>query len=207
MARKPTPIEHGTLSGYKKHSHRKDPKCQPCWDARARHERDIRPKKRKPKLSEEELERRRKERYQRDKEKISKAHREYYLSNKHKIDERKKLWRQSNVERSRNNQRKYYQKNREHIRNNLKRRRHTRYGVLSIPYSKEEVLLTYGTDCHICNLPIDIEMSRKPGIPGWQKALHIDHVIPMSKGGSDTLDNVRPSHAYCNLSKGSKTNI
>jgi 5-methylcytosine-specific restriction endonuclease McrA len=36
------------------------------------------------------------------------------------------------------------------------------------------------------------------------KNLHIDHVIPISKGGTDTLDNVRPSHAKCNLSKGNK---
>ena len=204
MPGKPTPIEHGTLSGYKKHSYRKDPKCQPCWDARAKHERDIRPKKRKPKLSEEELKRRKKERYQRDREKILKANKAYYLNNKDRAVERGRAWRQNNLERSRNNQRDYYQKNKEHIRNNLKRRRHTRYGVLSIPYSKEEVLLKYGTDCHICNQPIDLSISRKPGILGWQKALHLDHVIPMSKGGSDTIDNVKPSHAECNLRKHAK---
>lgn len=204
MGAKRTPIEHGTLSGYKKHSYRKDPKCQPCWDARAEHERNKRPKKRKPRLSKEELDRRKKERYIRDREKRLALNKKYYLANKDKIQEQKKLWRQNNVERARETQRKYYQKNREHIRNNLKRRRHNRYGVLSIPYSKQEVLSRYGTDCHICKEPIDIEMSRKPGIPGWQKALHIDHVIPMSKGGEDTIENVRPSHAECNLLKSVK---
>jgi hypothetical protein len=204
MPGKPTPIEHGTLSGYKKHSYRKDPKCQPCWDARAKHERDIRPNKRKPKLSEEELKKRKKERYQRDKDKILARNNEYRLAHKERINSKNRERRSSNLERHREYSRDYYQRNREHIRNRLKRRRHNRYGVLSIPYSKEEVLSKYGTDCHICNLPIDIDISRKPGIPGWQKALHIDHVIPMSKGGNDTLENVRPSHAECNLSKHNK---
>jgi 5-methylcytosine-specific restriction endonuclease McrA len=31
--------------------------------------------------------------------------------------------------------------------------------------------------------------------------LHIDHVYPLSKGGLDTLENVRPSHGKCNIVK------
>lgn len=33
---------------------------------------------------------------------------------------------------------------------------------------------------------------------------HIDHYIPLSKGGSHTLDNVRPSCEQCNLEKSNK---
>jgi 5-methylcytosine-specific restriction endonuclease McrA len=33
---------------------------------------------------------------------------------------------------------------------------------------------------------------------------HMDHVIPLSKGGPHCLANLRPSCAHCNLSKGSK---
>jgi hypothetical protein len=204
MPGKPTPIEHGTLSGYKKHSHRKDPKCQPCWDARAKHERDIRAKNRKPRLSKEELERRKKERYKRDKKKILARNNEYRLSHKEDINTKNRERRSSNIEKYREYSREYYSKNRQTIRNNLKRRRHNRYGVLSIPYSTKQVLEKYGSNCHICNQPIDLNISRKPGIPGWQKALHIDHVIPMSKGGPDTIDNVKPSHAECNLRKHAK---
>jgi len=31
--------------------------------------------------------------------------------------------------------------------------------------------------------------------------LHIDHVMPLSKGGPDTLENVRPAHGSCNVKK------
>ena len=64
-----------------------------------------------------------------------------------------------------------------------------------------QVLEVYGTDCHICKNPIDLDAPRKVGIPGWERALHIDHVHPLSKGGLDTIENVRPSHGKCNVIK------
>ena len=68
-------------------------------------------------------------------------------------------------------------------------------------YSDKDVLDTYGIDCHICNTPIDLSAPRQVGSPGWEKGLHIDHVYPLSKGGLDTLENVRPSHGQCNIIK------
>lgn len=68
-------------------------------------------------------------------------------------------------------------------------------------YSDQDVLSTYGLDCHICQTPIDLSAPRQVGKPGWEKALHIDHVYPLSKGGLDTIDNVRPSHGKCNIIK------
>ena len=63
----------------------------------------------------------------------------------------------------------------------------------------------YGTNCYLCNDPINLQAARRVGkADGWEQGLHIDHVIPISKGGSDTLDNVRPTHALCNLSKNDK---
>lgn len=71
-------------------------------------------------------------------------------------------------------------------------------------YSVIQVLTTYGKNCHICNHPIDLKASRRVGIGDWLLGLHIDHLIPIAKGGPDTLENVRPSHAICNLKKGVK---
>jgi 5-methylcytosine-specific restriction endonuclease McrA len=42
---------------------------------------------------------------------------------------------------------------------------------------------------------------RKVGQDGWEHGLHIDHVYPLSKGGLDTLENVRPAHGKCNIVK------
>ena len=74
-------------------------------------------------------------------------------------------------------------------------------------YTEKEILEKYGTNCHICSIPIDLSANRKVGSIGWEMGLHLDHVIPLSKGGSDTKNNVRPSHAYCNLKKSNLTNI
>ena len=70
-------------------------------------------------------------------------------------------------------------------------------------YSLTQVLVTYGKNCHICNSLIDLKASRRVGVGDWFLGLHIDHLTPIAKGGADTLENVRPSHAICNLKKGS----
>jgi 5-methylcytosine-specific restriction endonuclease McrA len=64
-----------------------------------------------------------------------------------------------------------------------------------------EVIRLYGENCHICFEQIDMKAPRKAGVTGWERGLQLDHVIPLSKGGPDTLENVKPSHGICNLKK------
>jgi len=85
------------------------------------------------------------------------------------------------------------------------RRRAKKYGNGYEIYTTQQVIEIYGTDCHICLRGIDIEASRKVGSLGWEKSLQVDHVVPISKGGPDTLENVRPAHALCNMTKRDKT--
>ena len=84
------------------------------------------------------------------------------------------------------------------------RKRAIKFGVDTEWYSPKQVLETYGTDCHICNKPIDLNAPRQCGKPGWEWGLQIDHVIPLSKGGNDLIDNLRPAHGYCNNIKNAK---
>jgi 5-methylcytosine-specific restriction endonuclease McrA len=72
-------------------------------------------------------------------------------------------------------------------------------------YSELDVISLYGSICHICNIDIDLSLPRKTSTPGWEMGLHIDHLIPISKGGPDTVENVRPAHGICNLKKHAKT--
>jgi 5-methylcytosine-specific restriction endonuclease McrA len=55
------------------------------------------------------------------------------------------------------------------------------------------ILERHGMLCHLCETEI-------PSLD----TLHFDHVIPLSKGGPHSEDNIRPSHATCNLRKGAK---
>lgn len=89
-------------------------------------------------------------------------------------------------------------------RNKTRRRRVKIKLQQNVSYSEQQVLDMYGNLCHLCAIAIDLQATRKCGTKGWEYGLHIDHVIPISMGGQDNLENVRPSHAICNLRKGAK---
>ena len=50
--------------------------------------------------------------------------------------------------------------------------------------------------CHICGQPIDYTLPHLD-----PRAFVIDHVVPLHKGGTDTLDNVKAAHRECNSKK------
>jgi 5-methylcytosine-specific restriction endonuclease McrA len=50
-----------------------------------------------------------------------------------------------------------------------------------------------GMVCHICTEPI-----------ASMADLHFDHVVPLSKGGPHIAENIRPSHALCNMRKSNR---
>lgn len=79
--------------------------------------------------------------------------------------------------------------------------KHGRKATVRKYYTVKHILKLYGATCHICNQPIDLTLPRHCGEPGYEMGLHLDHVIPLSKGGHDTRENVKPSHAKCNLQK------
>jgi 5-methylcytosine-specific restriction endonuclease McrA len=50
--------------------------------------------------------------------------------------------------------------------------------------------------CHVCGEPIDMDApARTP------RSATIDHVVPLSKGGAHSMENVRPAHFLCNCIK------
>ncbi len=53
-----------------------------------------------------------------------------------------------------------------------------------------------GTTCAICAWPVDITL--KSGPQGDPEGPSLDHVIPTSQGGPDTLVNLRLTHWVCN---------
>lgn len=74
----------------------------------------------------------------------------------------------------------------------LKRRALERQAFIEFVDARAVFTANHGI-CGICRTPID-PASR------W----HLDHVIPLSKGGVHSYDNVQIAHAHCNLAKASK---
>ncbi|HSN20083.1 MAG TPA: HNH endonuclease signature motif containing protein [Usitatibacter sp.] len=57
---------------------------------------------------------------------------------------------------------------------------------------RERVIARDGLVCGICggDVPRD--------------DVHIDHIVPVSLGGADDIDNLRVAHAFCNVSRGNR---
>jgi len=59
---------------------------------------------------------------------------------------------------------------------------------------RNHLINKYGFNCYLCEKPF-LKMSD----------ITFDHVIPISKGGMDELDNYRLAHLYCNQEKSNMT--
>lgn len=98
----------------------------------------------------------------------------------------------------------YMAKNPDWIVRNISRREQRLSLVPREDYTIEDVIDKWGLVCYLCQKEIDPTNRRSfnDRSPGWEQALTPDHVVPISMGGPDTLDNVRPTHAICNIRKG-----
>jgi len=66
--------------------------------------------------------------------------------------------------------------------------------------SHDEVAQRDNFRCYLCNEPVDMELPRTS-----RYGATLDHVIPLTKGGQDSLDNVRLAHWICNIRKSDKS--
>lgn len=173
----------GTTAGYKKHCVDKTDKCQPCKEAHSKYLKKY---------------------YIKNAERLKTNRREKYSLNREKEINNTRRWRISNPKHSAIYQKKYRKINPESKRSSERRRRAKRFENGFEMYKESLILDLYGFNCHICLNPIDLLAPRQPGLNGWENGLHIDHVVPLSKGGPDTIENVRPSHGSCNVKKHSK---
>jgi 5-methylcytosine-specific restriction endonuclease McrA len=81
--------------------------------------------------------------------------------------------------------RKYVQNNPEIIRNKSARRRALKKNNGAFLITKKEVQKLYRQPCFYCNA----------------ESSHLDHVIPISRGGVHSVGNIVPACSACNLSK------
>lgn len=116
-----------------------------------------------------------------------------YQANRDVLLERKRQQRAANPGSDTENSRRW---RREHpdqwaLRNRENQNRRRANGSDRVDYAA--ILERHGMICHIC----------RGAIPSLA-VLHFDHVIPLAKGGRHTAENIRPSHALCNLRKSDK---
>jgi len=112
-----------------------------------------------------------------------------YWSNTSKESLRKKTARANNPEVFRERSRTYAQNNKEVIRAKSQKRRACIANNKTFSISKKELLLMYSSKCFYCD----------------NSASTLDHVVPISRGGSHGIGNLVPACNHCNFSKAGRT--
>ena len=175
----------GTLAGYMAHGWYKEISCQPCRLANSAYSSINNAK-----------------RCKKNPEKMKAKRKKYRRGNRETLKVSEKLWRDANPDRHKAHQKRYRTGHPEERRVLRRQDRARRRNVPSEPYTTQQILERWGADCHICQEPIDLNAPRGAGRgKGWERGLHLDHVVPISKGGPDTIENVKPAHGLCNIKK------
>lgn len=131
---------------------------------------------------------------ERDAELHAKRHQERMASDPSYRERRREnqiAWRRENPEKSRNLAREWQMKNPEKV---WVMRYEQRARILGLEpfverFTRPDVIERYGDACFYCG----------------GEFYHLDHALPISRGGSHTLDNVRPACAPCNQTKSDRT--
>lgn len=69
---------------------------------------------------------------------------------------------------------------------------------------RDRVINHYGQDCHWCGCKTVLSDGKLNEDPP-ANMFTVDHLIPISKGGSNEIENLRPACFACNQAKGDKT--
>jgi hypothetical protein len=152
-------------------------------------------------INKEKVKEKQKEYYKTRKDEYSIYNKEYAKKNREKFIKSNTKYREKNKEKISIYRKKYSLKNPEIDRNSNRRKRAIKKQNGFEKYRESDVLSMYGTDCYLCGVEIDLSANRKCGSPGWEYGLHIEHYVDIALGGPDTLENVRPAHAICNIKK------
>lgn len=119
------------------------------------------------------------------------AGRKHYAENQNKRREANKRW-YANADRSEYNLA-WSRANRDKRAEVGRRREARKKGATQIDkFTRQDVWIQGWGVCGICMAPANPD--------DW----HVDHIIPLSRGGQHTLNNVQVSHPRCNLSKYNK---
>ena len=115
----------------------------------------------------------------------------YYKENREKVNLKNRMYYKNNAERLKKYQKDFVRKNRQRYRNYNQNYYHKTRSLISTfsPQSWQQCLTYFNHQCAYC---------------GSTESLEQEHVIPVSRGGHYTPDNIIPACRSCNASKNNK---
>lgn len=144
----------------------------------------------------EDHKRRRREYVKNNKEKIKQTQTKYYQKNREQILEHNRLYNEANKDKIDARNKTYYETHKEDFifkaRERKKKIKNTKDGTIT----KETLRNMYELQLHRCAY-CDNNLD--------ELGKHLDHILPLAKGGIHTLSNVHWVCPKCNLSKNDKT--
>ena len=132
--------------------------------------------------------------------KVLEGKKKYYEENRDKVAESQKKYREENRDKVAEIQKKYYKKYREENPLKIRAHRHKRR-ALKKATAVEPIDLNLVWDdsfgiCFLCGTPMDRQYTYPdPRLPS------LEHIIPLSRGGTHTYDNLTYTHLQCNNRK------
>ena len=136
-----------------------------------------------------------------NKEKIAEYKKDWAKQNRGRKSLQEKAWRENNEEKNRQMKRRWYSKNRDRVYSNLLKRRSLKFNVRFRGVKRLDILNRDNWTCKECGVQV-----HDGNINDKLKA-HIDHIIPISKGGDSTPENLQVLCRTCNLSKRDRTDL
>lgn len=145
-----------------------------------------------------------------NKEQISQYKKEWAKKNRERKSQQEKAWREKNPNRNREMKKNWYKLNRDRVYSNLTKRRTNKNFTRFEGFRRTEILNRDNWTCQICGVKVhDRNEGGNENRYLWDDEFkaHIDHIIPLSKGGDSTIENLRVLCRTCNLSKSNKSDL
>ena len=134
--------------------------------------------------------------YWANRQRLMAANKARYEANKDEYAERSKQWARENADRVREYKREWAEANRDRLRPMLVANAAKRRALLLNAFVEKVhplvVLERADGVCGICGEDVD------------PMEFHVDHIIPLARGGEHSYANVQPAHPFCNVSKGAR---
>lgn len=154
--------------------------------------------------------------YQKNKERVKKYRKEYYLKNKEEVLKKSKNAREKNKDKISEYRKKRWKENKDILKAKNKEWRQSDRGRIMVrlnnikrvgikksvddgTITNKSIKSIWTGNCKICNKEIDINAKR-----GEEKHCHLDHIIPLTKGGTHSIKNVQWLCPQCNIRKSNK---
>jgi 5-methylcytosine-specific restriction endonuclease McrA len=145
-----------------------------------------------------------------NRERICADLRQRYAADKSYYNQRAKRWRERNADYKKQSDRRYYLENTERVKSVVRGRYKTHKHLWTI-YTENRIarkkgargsftadqwqakLIYFGYRCSLCHSSLE------------NQEIHLEHRIPLSRGGSNWIANIAPACRRCNLRKSTKT--